>query len=1058
MSAPDTEGRRATEPRPSVSLDDTDAWIFDLDGVLADTGALHEQAWADLFHELFRSLETPPELTGGDYRRLGAGETPFDGIRNVLSDRGIALPEGASDDPPGFESISGLAKDKDVRYLELLEKWGPRPFASSVTILQRLRAAGVGTAVVSASQHCAHVLEVAGLTALVDVRVDGETARAMALVDGPDPALFVEAARRLGVETSRAAMVVEGDLAVVEAGRRGAFGVVVRIDRTTGGAEHRRSGADVVVADLGELSLTGRGPRDSPWWLTYDDLDRVDEGVVETLCTLANGYLGSRGARPWAKDNGTSYPGTYLAGVYNRLQSEVMGELVEVESLINAPNWLPVTFRAADGTGLGAEDLVVSSHRLRLDLRCGLMVRHCDVTDSAGRRTAVTERRIVSMADPHLVALELSCTPINWSGRLEVRTALDGAVVDDETIEDRLLANRHLELIDQGVSDSGGLWLRVRTVQSQITVGLAARCRIAEGDPEPPWTDVSTPGSPEALVSVQTSAGARTTVEKVVAIFTSKDRAISEPGLAARQTVAGAVDFDELLARQRAAWEQLWRRAAITVSDDEQSGAILNLHLFHLLQVASPHVTEMDAGLGARGLHGEGYRGHVFWDTLFAFPVLNLRFPAVSRALVTYRRRRLPAARRAAIEAGHKGAMFPWQSGSDGRDETPTMLFNPHSGRWMPDRSRFERHVGLAVAYEAWQHWQVTGDLEFLAGPCADLIFEITRYFADLAWWDGSLGRYHITGVVGPDEFHDGYPWSGDPGVTDNAYTNVMASWLLWRTGELIGLLTAENRTEAAERLGVDDAEIARWDSISRNLCIPFHDGVISQFAGYERLEPLDLEGYRHRFGNIGRLDLILEAEGDAVHRYQVSKQADVLMLLYLLSAEELRAVLGRMGYPLEPEMIKATVEYYAARVTHGSTLSRIVHSWVLARADRQSSWRYFQDALASDVTDSQGGTTREGIHLGAMAGTADILQRCYAGLEIREEALWLHPLLPPQLANLRFGVLFRGNDITIDVDHRRLRIEAEDGRGSPSTLMVSGEPFVLRPGQVAEVPVIDRD
>jgi beta-phosphoglucomutase-like phosphatase (HAD superfamily) len=418
MSAPDTEGRRATEPRPSVSLDDTDAWIFDLDGVLADTGALHEQAWADLFHELFRSLETPPELTGGDYRRLGAGETPFDGIRNVLSDRGIALPEGASDDPPGFESISGLAKDKDVRYLELLEKWGPRPFASSVTILQRLRAAGVGTAVVSASQHCAHVLEVAGLTALVDVRVDGETARAMALVDRPDPALFVEAARRLGVETSRAAMVVEGDLAVVEAGRRGAFGVVVRIDRTTGGAEHRRSGADVVVADLGELSLTGRGPRDSPWWLTYDDLDRVDEGVVETLCTLANGYLGSRGARPWAKDNGTSYPGTYLAGVYNRLQSEVMGELVEVESLINAPNWLPVTFRAADGTWLGAEDLVVSSHRLRLDLRCGLMVRHCDVTDSAGRRTAVTERRIVSMADPHLVALELSCTPINWSGPL----------------------------------------------------------------------------------------------------------------------------------------------------------------------------------------------------------------------------------------------------------------------------------------------------------------------------------------------------------------------------------------------------------------------------------------------------------------------------------------------------------------------------------------------------------------------------------------------------------------------------------------------------------------
>ena len=1052
MSPPHAEARRVAEPRPTVSLDDTDAWIFDLDGVLTDTGRLHEQAWAELFQELFRSLRSPAEFTRGDYRRLVAGREPLDGIRNVLTDRGMALPEGASDDPPGFESISGLAKDVDARYLELLEKRGPRPFASSVAVLQRLRAAGVGTAVVSASRHCAHVLEVAGLTALVDVRVDGE----MALVDKPEPALFLEAARRLGVETSRTAMVVEGALAGVEAGRRGAFGVVVGIDRTTGGAGVPRGGADLMVADLGEISLTGRGPRDSPWWLTYDDLDRADEGVIETLCTLANGYLGSRGARPWAKDNGTSYPGTYLAGVYNRLQSEVVGELVEVESLINAPNWLLVTFRPDDGTWLGAKDAVVSSHRIRLDLRCGLMVRHCIVTDGAGRRTALTERRLVSMADPHLVALELSCTPINWSGRLEVRTALDGAVLDDETIEDRLLANRHLELIDQGGGESGDLWLRVRTVQSQITVGMAARCRIAEVDPQPPWTDISTPGSPEAWVSVETSPGARTTVEKVVAIFTSKDRAISEPGLAARQTVAGAVDFDELLVRQRAAWEPLWRRAAITVTDDQRSGAILNLHLFHLLQVASPHITEIDVGLGARGLHGEGYRGHVFWDTLFAFPVLNLRFPAVSRALVTYRSRRLPAARRAAIEAGHQGAMFPWQSGSDGRDETPMMLFNPQSDRWMPDRSRFERHVGLAVAYEAWQHWQVTGDLEFLAGPCADLIFEIARFFADLASWDGSLGRYRIAGVVGPDEFHDGYPWSPDPGVTDNAYTNALASWLLWHAGDLTGLLTAEHRTQAIDRLGVDDAETARWNSISRSLHIPFHDGVISQFAGYERLEPFDLEGYRHRYDNIGRLDLILEAEGDSVRRYQVGKQADVLMLLYLLSAEELRAVFGRMGYPLEPETIRTTVDYYAARVTHGSTLSRIVHSWVLARADRRSSWRYFQDALASDVTDSQGGTTREGIHLGAMAGTADILQRCYAGLEIREEALWLHPLLPPQLASLRFGVLFRGNDITIDVDHRRLRIEAEAGRGGPSTLMVSGEPLVLHPGQVVEVPVID--
>ena len=1053
--------RTADDPT-TIALDHTDAWIFELDGVLTNTATLHEQAWLGLLQEFFGSLETravvarPSPVSSEDYRRLMDGRDQITGIRDVLAERGIDLPEGIDDDNSRLQSVTSLAKRKDERYLGLLENSGLQPFASSVEFLQRLRSAGVGIAVVSANRHCAHVLEFAGLTNLVDVCVGPETADAMAQTM-PDLALFSEAARRLGVEISRAAVVVDTP-SPIEAGDWGAFGVVVGIDRRARSGDLCRDGADVVVPDLEEISLVGRGLRDSPWWLTYEDTDRVDEGVIETLCTLANGYLGSRGARPWAHDDGTSYPGTYIAGVYNRLQSEVVGELVEVESLINAPNWLATSFRVGDGPWLGAEDVVVSSHRIRLDLRCGLMVRHCVVTDGAGRRTTVMERRIVSMADPHLVAMELSCTPINWSGRLEVRTALDGAVLDDETIEDRLLANRHLELVDQGSGDSGDMWLRVQTVQSRIAVALAARCRIADGAPALPWTDSSNPGSPELSISVETTADARTTVEKVVAIYTSKDRAISEPGLAARQAVADTFDFDQLLAQQRTAWEPLWRRATMTVVDDQESGAVVNLHLFHLLQVASPHVGEIDAGFGARGLHGEGYRGHVFWDSLFAFPVLNLRFPVVSRALLAYRSRRLPAARRAAIEAGRLGAMFPWQSGSDGRDETPTMLFNSHSGRWMPDRSRYERHVGLAVAYEAWQHWQVTGDLDFLAGPGADLILEVTRFFADLSSWDGDLGRYHISGVVGPDEFHDGYPWSDEPGVIDNAYTNVMASWLLWRAGELVGLLKTENRTQATERLGVDDAEIARWDSISRSLHIPFHDGVISQFTGYERLEPFDLDGYRDRYGNIGRLDLILEAEGDAVSRYQVSKQADVLMLLYLLSAEELRTVLGRMGYPLEPETIRSTVEYYAARVTHGSTLSRIVHSWVLARADRQSSWQYFQDALAADITDSQGGTTREGVHLGAMAGTADILQRCYGGLEARDEALWLHPLLPPQLIGLGFCVLFRGNSITIDVDHKRMRIEAEAGRSRPSTLMVSGEPFVLRPGQVAEVPVTNGD
>lgn len=1046
----------------AISLDATEAWIFDLDGVLTDTARLHLAAWTELFDDLFG----PPDGAAGagsgpsgtrrfsaeDYSRLVDGEPPADAVRNVLADRGRALPDGTPADPAGTSTVWALVNRKDARYLDLLRRDGPGAFPTSVDLLHRLRSRGVDVAVVSGSRHCAEVLAEAGLTDLVDVRVDGRTARAMGLPGKPDPALFLEAARRLGVEPARA-VVVEDALAGVEAGRRGGFATVVGVDRTGHRHELARRGATVVVSDLGELALTGEGPEASPWRMTFPDPGPADEGVVETLCTLANGYLGTRGARPWAHDDGVSYPGTYLAGLYDRLDSDVQGQLVEVENLVNAPNWLPISFRARakGGAWVGSRGAAVSTHRLRLDLRGGLVVRRCTVTDREGRRTAVVERRVVSMADPHLVALELDLVPLNWSGRLEVRAGIDGRVVADETEEERRLANRHLRLVDQGVDDPGVPWLRVRTVESQVLLALAARCRAVGAEGGLRRVDGDHPGWPQVAGSFPAVEGARLTVEKVVAVYTSHDAAIAEPGEAARRVVAGAGDFDDLVADHRAAWERLWRRASITISDHHESSKVLNLHLFHLLQVASPHVVGLDTGLGARGLHGEGYNGHVFWDSLFAFPVLDFRLPDVSRALLGYRSRRLPAARQAAAEAGYAGAMFPWQSGSDGRDETPSVLFNPRSGHWMPDRSRAERHVGLAIGYCVWQHWQATGDFDHLAGRGAELLFEIARYFSSLAADDDGSGRFHIRGVMGPDEFHDGYPWEPGPGLTDNAYTNVMAAWLLWRAGEVAELLRP-TRADTIERLGLEDAELARWETVSRGLAVPFHEGVVSQFAGYERLEPLDLDAYRARYGNIGRLDLILEAEGDTVRRYQVGKQADVLMLLYLLSAEELRAVFDRLGYPLAAATIRRTVEYYSNRVTHGSTLSTIVHAWVLARADRRASWRYFRQALASDVADVQGGTTREGIHLAAMAGTADLVQRCYTGLEVRGEALWFNPMLPPELRSLRFDMRFRGVELEVDVDHRRLRVTSVAGHPRSASLMLAGEPVSLAVGQSVEV------
>jgi alpha,alpha-trehalase len=278
--------------------------------------------------------------------------------------------------------------------------------------------------------------------------------------------------------------------------------------------------------------------------------------------------------------------------------------------------------------------------------------------------------------------------------------------------------------------------------------------------------------------------GEQATVEKTLALFTSRDQASSECALEARKTVARAGQFAELLDSHALAWQQLWRRFDMEIELKETAASqnghaelILRLHMFHLLQTASLNTLELDVGVPARGLHGEAYRGHIFWDELFIFPLLNLRLPEITRALLKYRFRRLDEARAMAREAGYRGAMYPWQSGSDGREESQKLHLNPQSGRWIPDRSCLQRHVNAAVAYNIWQYYQVTDDMEFMAFYGAEMFLEIARFWASLAHYNERLDRYEILGVMGPDEYHDGYPDVEEGGL------NNMPTPMSWRCG-----------------------------------------------------------------------------------------------------------------------------------------------------------------------------------------------------------------------------------------------------------------------------------
>lgn len=795
------------------------------------------------------------------------------------------------------------------------------------------------------------------------------------------------------------------------------------------------------------------------WTLAFEGWDPADEGRREALCTLGNGRVATRGAAPESTADGVHYPGTYAAGCYNRLSDEIAGRTVENESVVNLPNWLDLRFAVDDGDWVDLSEVRVLQHRLELDLRRGVLSRQLRFVDAAGRHTAVRQRRFVHMVQPHLAGLHTVFTAEDWSGRLRVASGIDATVENTGVARYRGMASRHLDVIGTGTPDPDTVLLVARTTQSQLRIAQAARTTLGGDAAELVGRRLlQEPARIGHELELELRAGEPVAVEKVVALVTSRDVATSEPAVAVVELLAVAPGFEELLASHELAWHQLWRRFHLELTDGPGSPPdgpatvetlrTLRLSAFHVLQTLSPHNVDLDAGIPARGLHGEAYRGHIFWDELFVFPVLTLRLPGLARALLLYRVRRLDAARRGAREAGHIGAMYPWQSGSDGREESQRVHLNPRSGRWLVDTSHLQRHVGLGVAYSIWQYYQATGDAEFLADHGAEVLLEIARFFADLAQLDPARDRYRIRGVMGPDEYSTRYRGAAEPGVDDNAYTNVMAVWVLLRAQDVLAVLPSTRRTELMEGLGLGPDELLRWGDVSRRMYVPIAvDGVISQFEGYRDLPELDWAGYRDRYGDITRLDRILEAEGRSVDDYQVSKQADVLMLFFVLSADELRELLERLGYALPPEVIPRTIKYYMARTANGSTLSALVHAWVLARANRGHALEHFERALSSDLADIQGGTTAEGIHLGSMAGCVDLLQRCFAGLETRRDALWFNPHWPHRYGRLALAVQYRGQPLTVQVTGREVRVSAEPGPGGAVRVGCGDEVRELRPG-----------
>jgi trehalose 6-phosphate phosphatase len=546
------------------------------------------------------------------------------------------------------------------------------------------------------------------------------------------------------------------------------------------------------------------------WTWTFDGGSPQDGATREALCTLGNGYVATRGAAPEASTDGWHYPGTYAAGCYNRLVDVVDGVRVENESMVNLPNWLCLTMRAQDGPWLGSTGTAVVDERYDLDLWRGVLMRWLTWRDDAGRTTQVVQERFVHMRRPHVCGLRTRITALNWSGTLTLRSGVDGRVRNDGVARYRGLSKEHIEVLSAQPTGIHGVVCVGRTVQSQIRVALAARTRLAGSDVS---AVVQEPGYVGEELVVPLTSGSEATVDKLVTIVTSRTQAISEPALAASQELRSLPGFDELLTEHESDWEQLWRRFHLAMAARAETALrTTRLDLFHVLQTVTVHNAELDAGVPARGLHGEAYRGHVLWDELFILPILNLHHPSLSRAMLRYRYRRLAAACDAARTAGRPGAMYPWQSGSDGREENQRVHLNPSSGRWTPDETDRQRHAGLAIAYDVWQYCQATADWRFLDDYGAEIILQVARYFAAITEFDPERQRYLIRGMMGPDEFHTRYPGRHPGGIDNNAYTNVMVAWLLPRAIRSVSMLSPPRRAEVETLLALGRDELVSRD------------------------------------------------------------------------------------------------------------------------------------------------------------------------------------------------------------------------------------------------------
>ncbi|MHA1560604.1 MAG: HAD-IA family hydrolase [Promethearchaeota archaeon] len=999
-----------------------DAVVFDLDGVITQTADLHSLAWKTMFDEFLlerkkHNNEHFKEFTyKNDYLPYVDGKPRYKGVNSFLKSRNITLPFGDPSDSPEKQTVCGLGNRKNILINTLIREKGVNIYPSTIKLIKELKDLGIKIGVASSSKNCKIVLDSAKINNLFETRVDGVISAELGLKGKPEPDIFKTACDNLNTSYYRS-IIIEDAVSGVQAGSKGNFGLVIGIARAENNLELLRNGADIVVNDLSEISVKiidnwfKEGLQYDQWVLSYKNFSKEQESTRESLCTIGNGYFGTRGSFEESNFNEINYPGTYIAGIYNRVESIISDRKIQNEDFVNCPNWTYITFKIGNDDWIELNSKNILEFHRELNLKKGILFRKVKIKDLKGRITLITSERFASMDNPHIACLKYKIIPLNYSEEITFKSGLIGDLINAGVKRYRSLTSKHLEPISKGTQNNF-TYLITQTNQSKIIIAEFASLNVFQNDikQEINFANSQTSNSIFSSFNIDGHSGESICIEKIVCIISSKNEKTSNILQEGKDFIENNNIIDNLKASHEEAWEKIWNKIDVQIEGNRHVQKIMRLNLYHLMVTASPNNKGLDVGIPARGLHGESYRGHIFWDELFILPFYDIHFPDIAKSLLMYRYNRLNKAKQLSIESGYKGAMFPWQSSSTGQEETQQLHLNPISGIWGKDYSPLQRHVSLAICYNIWQYYWITEDIQFLEEYGAELYLEICRFWGSISKLNSETKRYEIYNVMGPDEFHEKYLNSQSGGLKDNSYTNLMVTWALNKAFKLIALLSPHIKEKILNKIGLSNEDLTKWKDMQRKMNIVISkEGIISQFDKYFDLDELDWDFYQKKYHNTERMDRILKSEGKSPDNFKVSKQADTLMIFFLLDPKEINEIFEQLGYKFNNNLLKKNFDYYYKRTSHGSTLSLLVHSHLAELLEYEDlSYTLFLKSLESDYSDIQNGSTGEGIHTGVMAGSILSSLFTYVGLNLRSDNIQINPRLPNSWDGIKFNFSYK--------------------------------------------------